>query len=198
MAKAGKKDVKSGIQGMIKEGLDGSRRSLSRIEAEGERLLKGVADLADKYVPEAQRKAIEDLTQEARKLFNQMNESIEDSTKKMVDRLNLPTKKDLDDYNKRVRVLIEENVTVRLEKLKVPTGKDFDAMGKQLRTNLDEQVNKGLTRLNIATKKDVNTVTKDVKKLRKDVNTLLKPVAPKKKAVKKAVKKVTKKARKKA
>ena len=196
MAKAGKKDVKGGISGMLKEGLDGSRRSLSRIEAEGERLLKGVVDLTEKYVPEAQRKAIEDLTQEARKLFNQMNESIEENTKKVVDRLNLPTKKDLEDYNKKVRVLIEENVTNRLEKLKVPTGKEFDAMGKQLKGNLDDQVKKGLSRLNIATKKDVDSVTKDVKKLRKDVNAMLKPAAPKKKAVKKVVKKAAKKAKK--
>ena len=167
---------------MIKGGLDGSKRSLERIEAEGEKLLKSVGDFADKHVPESQKKAVEDLAQQALKYFGQINITVEENTKKVVEKLNFPSKKELEDYNKKIRALVEENVKTRVEKLKVPTGKEFDNLSKQMKKNADEQVKKVMARLNIATKKDVESVAKDVKRLRKDVNTILKPAAPKKKA----------------
>jgi len=73
----------------------------------------------------------------------------------------------------------------RLEKVKVPSAKEWDQVGKQVRKNAEEQTLKVLGRLNIATKKDVDSVVKEVKKLRKDVNNLLKPAQPKKAAGKK-------------
>ena len=179
--KKGKNDVKSGITGMLKEGLEGSRRSLSRIEAEGERLLKRILDLSDRYIPESQRKAVEDLAQDLRRLFNQLNQAVEENTKRMIERLNIPTRKDLEEYNKRVRLLIEESVRTRLEKLKVPTKVDLDEMGKQLRKGLDEQIKKALSRLDIATGKELAGLRKEVARLRKDLDKLSKKPASQKK-----------------
>jgi len=177
--KAAKKAPKGGFSEILKGGLDGSKRSLERIEAEGEKLLKNLSDFADKHIPESQKKAVDDLSQQAVKYFGQINVAVEESTKRVVEKINVPTKKEFDEYNKKVRGLIEETVKVRLEKLKVPTGKEFDSLSKQMKKNADEQIKKVLGRLNIATKKDVETVAKDVKKLRKEVKAIAKPAAPK-------------------
>ena len=112
---------------------------------------------------------------------------ISDMIREGFEELNVPTREDLELYNRRVRAMIDENVTARLEKLKVPTGKDLDSMAKQLRGNLEEQVRKGIGRLNLATRKEVETVAKDLKKLQKDVVKLLKAAAPKKPATRKKV-----------
>jgi polyhydroxyalkanoate synthesis regulator phasin len=197
-------EKKTGISGRLREGFEGSWRSLSKIEAEGEKLVKGMVGALEKHGVDAGTKAVEDLGRDARAFFNQLNESIEESAEKVLKGLNVPTKDDLDLYNRKVKTLIDENVKSRLEKLKVPTGKDLDVMAKQLRGNLEEQVRKGLGRLNLATRKEVEAVSKDLKKLQKDVTKLTKagaskatkPVA-KKPAAKKAkaapAKKTTKK-----
>ena len=180
MAKAGTR--KGGLSDRIRGGLEGSRKSLERIESEGEKLLKSMMELADKYVPDSQLKAVEDLGQDARRLFVQWNQAIEENTKKVVDALNVPTKKDLEVYNRRLRDLVDEHVTARIEKLKVPTGRDFEAMGRQLRANVEEQAKKLWGQLNIATRKDVDAVAKEVKAVRKDVDKLMKGTAPRKTA----------------
>jgi len=152
-------------------------RSLERIEAEGERLLKSVAEFAERYVPEPHRKAVEELAKDAVKYVGQLNASMEENAKKLVEKLNVPTRKELDEYNKKIHLLIEENVRTRIEKLRVPSGKELDQMGKQMRKNVEEQTLKVLGRLNIATKKDVDSVALEVKKLRKDVSAIRNPVA---------------------
>ena len=192
---------KPGISEMIREGFEESWRSLSRIEAEGEKLIRGLFEVAEKYGLDAGAKALEDLGRDARAFLNQLNEAIEENAQKVIEGLNVPTRADMDLYNRKMRTLIDENVKARLEKLKVPSGKDFDAMGRQLKGNLAEQVSKGLGRLNLATRKEMDAVVRDVKQLRKDVTKLSKmsgsgkKSSPKKAAPKKKVarKKATRK-----
>jgi hypothetical protein len=189
MAKSVKSKSTGGFSERIKEGLDGSKRSLERIEAEGEKLLRNVGELAEKYVPDTQRRAIEDLAKDVLRYIGQINTTVEENTKKLIEKLNIPTKKELEEYNRKVHSLIEENVRTRIDKLKVPSAKEMDQLGKQMKKNVEEQTVKVLGRLNIATKKDMETVVKDLKKLRKDVNSILKPSptpakAPQKKGVK--------------
>ena len=187
---------KLGISEMIREGFEESWRSLSRIEAEGEKLIRGLFEVAEKYGLDAGAKAVEDLGRDARAFLNQLNEAIEENTQKVLEGLNVPTRADLDLYNRKMRTLIDENVKARLEKLRVPSGKDFDAMGRQLKGNLEEQVSKGLGRLNLATRKEMDAVVRDLTKLRKDVTKLSKisgsgkkKTSPKKAVQKKAAKK---------
>jgi polyhydroxyalkanoate synthesis regulator phasin len=185
------KQEKLGISEMIREGFEESWRSLSRIEAEGEKLIRGLIEVAEKYGLDAGTKAVEDLGRDARSFLNELNETIEENTQKVLDGLNVPTRADLDLYNRKMKTLIDENVKARLEKLRVPSGKDFDAMGKQLKGNLAEQVSKGLGRLNLATRKEMDAVVRDLKQLRKDVTKLSKMggLGKKKASPKKAVKK---------
>jgi BMFP domain-containing protein YqiC len=170
---------KAGISGRIRESFEGSWRSLSKIEAEGEKLVRGLVGLMEKYGVDASTKAVDDLRQDARDFLKQLNESFEESAEKFMEGLNVPTREDLDQYNRKVKALIDENVKSRLEKLKVPTGKDLDVMSKQLRGSLEEQVRKGLGRLNLATREELDAVAKDLKKLRQEVAKLHKSDATK-------------------
>jgi len=203
-----RKKEKTGISEKIREGFEESWRSLSRIESEGEKLIRGLVDVAEKYGLDPGTKAVEDVGRDARAFLNQLNEAIEENTQKVLEGLNVPTRADLDLYNRKMKALIDENVKARLERLKVPSGKDFDAMGRQLRGNLEEQVRKGLGRLNLATQKEVDAVVTDLRELRKDVARLSKTsgsrkpkASPKKAATRKAApkkKKAKTAARKKA
>jgi polyhydroxyalkanoate synthesis regulator phasin len=186
-----RKQEKLGISEMIREGLEESWRSLSRIEAEGEKLIRGLVEAGEKYGLDAGGKVVEDLGRDARAFLNQLNEAIEENTQKVLEGWNVPTRADLDLYNKKMKTLIDENVKARLEKLKVPSGKDFDAMGRQLKGNLEEQVRKGLGRLNLATRKEMDAVVRDLRQLRKDMTKLSKMGGSGKKRAspKKAVKK---------
>jgi BMFP domain-containing protein YqiC len=170
-------ETKRGLSDRIRGGLEGSLRSFGRIEAEGEKVVRGLVDLAEKYGLDSRTKAIEDLRRDARGLLNQLNETVEESTKRVLERLNVPTKEDLDLYNKKLKVLIDQNVIARLEKRKVPSGRDFESMARQLSASLEEQVRKGLARLNLATRKDVETVAADLRKLRKTVDKLTRTAA---------------------
>ena len=140
---------KMGISGRIRESFEESWRSLSRIEAEGEKLAKGLVGTLEKHGIDVSTKAVEDLGRDARAFMNQLNQSIEESAEKVLEGLNVPTREDL------------------------------DSMAKQLRGNLEEQVRKGIGRLNLATRKEVETVAKDLKKLQKDFANLRKAAAPK-------------------
>ena len=149
MSEKQKGEGKMGISNRIREGFEESWRSLSKIEAEGEKLVKGLAGTLEKHGIDASTKAVEDLGRDARVFMNQLNESIGESATKV------------------------------LEGLNVPTREDFDSMSKQLRGNLEEQVRKGIGRLDLASRKEVDTVAKDLKKLQKDVINLRKAAAPK-------------------
>ena len=155
MSEKQKGEGKMGLSNRIREGFEESWRSLSKIEAEGEKLAKGLAGTLEKHGIDASTKAVEDLGRDARVFMNQLNESIGESATKV------------------------------LEGLNVPTREDFDSMSKQLRGNLEEQVRKGIGRLDLASRKEVDTVAKDLKKLQKDVINLRKAAAPKKKVAKK-------------
>lgn len=198
MNKQERNEKRIGLSDRIREGFGGSWRSLSRIEAEGEHLVKGLVGALEKHGIDASTKAFQDLGRDARNFFNQLNESIEEGAEKVLQRLNVPTKEDLDLYNKKAKALIDDNVRARMEKLKVPTGKDLDAMTKQIRGSLEEQVRKGIGRLNLATRKDVEAVAKDVKKLQGDIAKMHKAGASKsKKAATKSAKAAPKKTGKK-
>jgi len=149
MSKKDKGEAKMGISNRIRGGLEDSWRSLSKIEAEGEKLVKGLAGTLEKHGIDASTKAIEDLGRDARAFVNQLNQSIEESAEKVLEGLNVPTREDL------------------------------DSIVKQLRGNMEEQVRKGIGRLNLATRKEVETVARDLKKLQKDIINLRKAGAPK-------------------
>ena len=152
MSEKQKGEGKMGLSNRIREGFEESWRSLSKIEAEGEKLVKGLAGTLEKHGIDASTKAVEDLGRDARVFMNQLNESIGESATKV------------------------------LEGLNVPTREDFDSMSKQLRGNLEEQVRKGIGRLDLASRKEVDRVAKDLKKLQKDVINLRKAAAKKTKA----------------
>jgi polyhydroxyalkanoate synthesis regulator phasin len=212
MGERERKQGRVGISDRIRSGFEDSWRSLSKIEAEGEKLIRSLAEMGEKYGLDAGTKVVDELGQEARVFLKQLNETVEETTEKVLEGLNIPTKEDLDLYNRRIKTLVDENVKSRLEKLRVPTGRDLDLLAKQLRGNLEDQVKKGMGRLNLATRKDVEVVAKDLKSLRKEVAKLSKAkgssktrvgpkkVVSKKKAVskKKTVSKKKKAARKKA
>jgi polyhydroxyalkanoate synthesis regulator phasin len=179
MSKQDTKEKRIGISDRIREGFEESWRSLSRIEAEGEHLVKELVGVLEKHGIDPSTKAFQDLGRDARTFLSQLNESIEEGAEKVLQRLNVPTKEDLDLYNRKAKALIDENVRSRMEKLKVPTGRDLDSMARQIRGSLEEQVRNGIGRLNLATRKDVETVAKDVKKLREDVVKLRKVEASK-------------------
>ncbi len=180
MAEKSRKKGKARISGMIREGLEGSWRSFNKLEVEGEKLVKGLVETLEKQGLVAGTKAVEDLGRDARAFLQQLNNSIEERAQGILEGLNVPTKEDLEQYNRKVKALIDENVTSKLEKLKVPTGKELDSLVKQLRGNMGEQIQKGLGRLNLATRKDVEAVSKDLKRLQKEVARLSKAGASKK------------------
>ena len=161
MTKRAKQETRSEPE-VIEESREASRRSLDRIEGEGERFLNVLLDIAEKYIPETHQKAVENLAQQTLRLFNQLNKSIEENAKKTVERLNIPTKKDLEEYNK-----------------------EFNATAHRLRKNIDEQLKKGLRRFNIASKKELEEVAKEVKRLREEIDGQFKKTAPKKTAASK-------------
>ena len=137
----------------------GSGLSLSRIEAEGERFLTGILGLFEKYIPEDSRDAFDGVAEQAGKLFDRWSRNIEEHAKELVEKLEIPTRQDLEGVEKKL-----ETVTFRLKE------------------NLDEQMRKALNRLDIATKEDVDNLAETVERLKKDLaETLLKPSVPPKK-----------------
>lgn len=174
------KQGKMGISEKIRGGLEESWRSLSKIEAEGEKVVRGLVALAEQYGLDAGTKSVQDVGRDIRAFLNQLNDTIEQSAHRAFQGLNLPTREDLDLYNRKVKNLIDEHVTARLEKLRVPTGRDLDSMAKMLMGNMEEQVRKGLERFDLASRKDVETLAKDLKKLRQNVAELRKADVPKK------------------
>jgi uncharacterized protein YoxC len=140
-------------------GAGASRNPQSRMEAEGERFLKGLMGLVEEHIPEVQRKAVQNLMQQARNLLDQANKAIEENTKRVVQRLNLPTRADLEEYNRKV-----------------------EATTKKLRGSVDEGVKKALDRFHFATSREVDEIGKAVRQLREDVDGLLKRTSKRKKA----------------
>ena len=179
MASKSQEDTRRALSDLLREGLEGSRHSLTRIEEKGEEIVRRMADLSEKFVPEKQRRHFDELAVEAGKLFGHVQQSVEEHAKKIVERLNIPTRNDLDDNNKKLRNQVEEVVRIRLEKLRVLTAKEFELMSKQMKRNLDEQMGKGLTRLNIATRDDVDALSMEIRNLRERLPGPAKATSPK-------------------
>ena len=89
----------------------------------------------------------------------QFNKSIEENTKKVVQRLNIPTRKDFEEYNKKL-----------------------DTATRKLRENVDEGVKRSLNRLHVATSGEVQELARAVGGLREEVNALSKRTSTRKKA----------------
>lgn len=175
------RESKSSLVELFRQRLENSKRSLGRIEEEGEKLVKRFVELAEKYVPENQRKHLEELALETVQFFGQLPASVEENTRKVVEKLNLPTRKDLEDYNRKMKQQVEEIVRTRLEKLKGLRAGEIEQIGKLVRQSLDDRLGKGLTRLKIATKADVDALAGELKSLRAAVENLEKAAAPKSK-----------------
>ncbi len=141
------------------EGAKASGGPRSRIEAEGERFLKTLLALMEKHIPESQRKSLENLAEQGRRLLSQSNQAIEDNTRKVVQRLNIPTRKDFEEYNKKL-----------------------DTATRKLRENMDEGVKRSLNRLHVATSGEVEELSRAVGRLREEVNALGKRATGRKKA----------------
>ena len=141
------------------QGAEASPGPRNRMEVEGERFLKTLLTLMEKYIPESQRKALENLAEQGRRLLSQFNKSIEENTKRVVQRLNLPTRKDFEEYSKKV-----------------------DSAAKRLRENVDEGVKRGLNRLHFASSSEVDEQARAVGRLREEVNALSKRTSTRKKA----------------
>jgi polyhydroxyalkanoate synthesis regulator phasin len=140
----------------------GSGFSLSRIEAEGERFLKEILGLFEKTIPEDKKHVFDNVAEKTRIFLDRVGRNIEAQAKELLEKLDLPTKQDLEGYEKKL-----ENVSLQLKK------------------NLDEQFRKTLNRLDIATKEDIDNLAEAIKRLEKDLaKSLLKPsAAPKKRMV---------------
>lgn len=176
------RESKSSLVELFRQRLENSKRSLGRIEEEGEKLVKRFVELAEKYVPENQRKHLEELALETVQFFGQLPGSVEENTRKVLEKLNLPTRRDLEDYNRKMKQQVEEIVRARLEKLKGFRAGEIEQIGKLVRQSLDDRLGKGLTRLKIATKADVDALAGELKSLRAAVESLEKAAAPKSKA----------------
>ena len=161
MAEAKKTNRKSKSSKTQKRGADDHGQELVWIESEGEKLLKGMFDLFEKHVPVANRKAREDALRQAKKLLSEWDRVIEEQTRKLIERLNVPTRDELKEYERKI-----------------------ETAAQHLRKNMDEHLKRGLSRLDIATKTEVKEVVKAVDKLRKDVNKIVPPPPrkPKRKA----------------
>jgi len=142
-----------------KEGPEASGGSQSRMEAEGERFLKTLSALLEKYMPEPRRKALENLAEQGRRLLSQANKSIEENTGRVVQRLNIPTRQDFEEYNKKL-----------------------DTATRKLRENMGAGVKRGLNRLHVATSSEVEDLARAVGRLREEVNALSKRTSTRKKA----------------
>lgn len=180
-------EVKSSLADVLRQRLESSKRSLGRIEEEGERLVRRFVEIAERYVPESQRKHLEELAVEAVQFFGQLPGNVEENTRKVIEKLNLPTRKDLEDYNRKMRQQVEEIFRARLEKLKVLRAAEIEQIGKLIRQNLDDRLGKGLTRLKIATKADVEVLAAELKNLKVVVEKLEKAAAAKPKSSTKKV-----------
>jgi DNA anti-recombination protein RmuC len=128
------------------------------MEAEGERLVKGFMALVQKHVPETQRKAFERLAQQAVNLLSQSNKAMEESAKRVIERLNLPTRKDFETYNRKL-----------------------EAVTKKWREGVEGGVQKGLSPFHTRTRRELDNLAKGVGKLREDVDALLESVTMTKK-----------------
>jgi preprotein translocase subunit SecA len=180
-------EVKSSLADVLRQRLESSKRSLGRIEQEGEKLVRRFVEIAERYVPESQRKRLEELAVEAVQFFGQIPGNVEENTRKVIEKLNLPTRKDLEDYNRKMRQQMEEIVRARLEKLKVLRAAEIEQIGKLIRQSLDDRLGKGLTRLKIATKADVEALSAELKNLKGVVEKLEKATAAKSKSSTKKV-----------
>jgi hypothetical protein len=115
-------DGKSAFSDLLLEGLESSRHSLGRIEEEGEKLVRRMADLSERFVPENQRRHLDELAVEAGKLFGHIQQSVEENARRIVERLNIPTKKDL-----------EDQIGKGLTRLNIATKADIDALSREIR-----------------------------------------------------------------
>lgn len=181
MSEQESKEGKVSLAEVLRQRLENSKRSLGRIEEEGEKLVRRLVDLAEKYVPENQRKHLEELAVEALQFFGKLPGNVEENTRKVIEKLNLPTRQDLEDYNRKMKQQVEEIVRTRLEKLKVLRAGEIEQIGKLVRQSLDERLGKGLTRLKIATKADVDALAGELKSLKAAVENIEKAAAAKSK-----------------
>ena len=94
--------------------------------------MKTLLTLMEKYIPESQRKALENLAEQGRRLLSQFNKSTEENTKKVVQRLNLPTRK--------LRENVDEGVKRSLNRLHVATSSEVQELARAV-GGLREEVN---------------------------------------------------------
>jgi polyhydroxyalkanoate synthesis regulator phasin len=117
-------------------GAKGNASALSRMEAEGSKLLKGVFDFLEKHVPGAPGKAREDAMKQAQKLFVEINRAFQEQAGR------------LQGYEKRLEATVEdvkrnvdEHVRRGLDRLDIATKTDVEALEKSV-DKLRRDVNK--------------------------------------------------------
>lgn len=133
--------AKNGKQSKAAPGL-----SLPRFAAEGEKLVAGVFGLLEKCVPADRRGTLDGVAKQSQALLERWTRSVEKHAREIVGKLDLPTKQELEKYEKRL-----------------------EAVSHQARESLDAQIRKALNRLDVATKKDVQELSAAVAKLKKDL-----------------------------
>jgi len=129
--------------------------SLSRVEAEGERVIAGILDIFEKHIPEDKKSSLRGLEDQIRDLLKRWNRAFEDQARDLVEKLNLPTKQDLKAYE----------------------GK-LEALPLQVKTTVDKEIWRALYRLDIARRTDVEHLTNTVEKLKKEMAGMRRKAAP--------------------
>ncbi|MEW6441902.1 MAG: phasin family protein [bacterium] len=132
-AEAGK-DAKVVFSEFLKGGLENSRRTLTRLETEGEKLVRRIAKVSEKYVPESQRKQLDEWAAEAGRIYGEFQKVFEQNTRKMMERLNSPARNVGDQLRKNLDTRIERGLT----KLSIARKADIEAVTEEVRGLKDD------------------------------------------------------------
>ena len=125
----------------------------ARIETEGERIITRFIDLLEEHLPKERTQRLEEFKQQTGIFLKNLSHAVDESASKTVERLNLPTRTEWDEYRKKV-----EETT------------------RHWRANLDDPVRRALSLLDILSREDIDEIRKEVKGLKKRVDAMGKQV----------------------
>ena len=143
---------------------------LQEVEKVGEQVVLDILERLGNHVPEKEIRAAKQLVKDARHWTRSLRGAAEETAKKTVEQMRIPSRKELEQVEKRVRKAIETTTQDILERRRTATRKDIEDMAGMLKTAVTEEIRKSEQRHDVTSlREEVKQVALEVRALRKEV-----------------------------
>ena len=105
---------------VLKQGLDSVRDRFSRVEEEGQRIARRIVEEVETRIPDAQKKAVDDVIVLARRTREEIERRVDEGIDKTLGILNIPTRSQIEALDDRLSELARR--VNALQKTRKPTG----------------------------------------------------------------------------